>query len=138
MGNLGWTEVYPLESGRRSVYSASASVVRRVTAKSAVGGGVDLFNKGTVPVMDEQLADRPRIAYTQLGVHAGHAMLFGAMTLYIDVGTYLHTPVEERAPVFTRVGMRHRVGERLFANFTLKSHFFVADHFELGIGYRIR
>lgn len=138
MGNVGWTEVYPLESGRRSVFSASASVVRRITAKSAVSGGLDLFNKGTVPVMDEQLADRPRLAYTQAGIHAGYAMLFGAMTLYMDVGTYLHTPVEERAPVFTRVGMRHRVGERLFANFTLKSHFFVADHFEVGLGYRIR
>lgn len=138
MANVGWNEVYPLYSGRRSVLSLSASAYRRVTPKSAFGAGVDMFNKGTVTVMDTSLAGRGRAGLSQLGLHGGYALLFGDMTLYYEMGVYLVTPVQERAAVFTRVGVRQHFTSRLFANFTLKSHLFVADHFEIGIGYRFR
>lgn len=138
MANVGWSEVYPLESGRRSVLSLSASMYRRATPKSAFGIGADLFNKGTVAVMDTALAGRGRASLSQFGVHAGYALLMGDMALYYELGTYLITPVEERAAVYTRVGLRQHLTPRLFANFTLKSHLFVADHFEVGIGYRFR
>lgn len=138
MANVGWNEVYPLNSGRRSALSFSASAYRRVTAKSAFGLGLDLFNKGSLAVVDTTLASKNRIELTQLGIHGGYALLFGDMTLYYEMGAYLHTPVQERASVYTRVGVRQQFSERLFLNLTLKSHLFVADHFEIGLGYRFR
>lgn len=136
--SAGMNEVYPLESGRRSVLAMTASAYRRVSPKSAFGAGLDLFNKGTLAVLDTSLAGRSRVALTQVGAHVGYALLLGDLALHFEVGTYLHSPVPERAPIYTRVGMRHRIGQRLMANFTLKSHVFVADHFELGLGYRLR
>ncbi len=136
--NVGWNEVYPLESGRRAVFSLSASAYRRISAKSAIGLGVDLFNKGTVSLMDTALAGRGRAAFSQLGIHVGYSLLFGDMALYYELGAYLATPVQERAPMYTRVGLRQHFTPRLFANLSLKSHFFVADHFEIGLGYRFR
>lgn len=138
MANVGWNEVYPLQSGRRSVYSLSASVYQRVSPKSAFGFGLDLFNKGSVTVVDTSLAGLGRARLTQVGLHGGYALLFGDMTLYYEMGAYLVTPIQERAAVFTRVGLRQYVSPRLFINFTLKSHLFVADHFEIGLGYRFR
>lgn len=138
MANVGWNEVYPLNSGRRSVFSLSASAYRRVTAKSAFGLGVDVFNKGSLAVVDTELASRSRISLSQFGIHGGYALLFGGMTLYYEMGAYLHSPVKERAAAYTRLGVRQQVSERLFLNFTLKSHLFVADHFEVGLGYRFR
>ncbi len=138
MANVGWNEVYPLNSGRRSALSLSASAYRRVTAKSAFGLGVDVFNKGSLAVVDTSLASRSRIGLSQLGIHGGYALLFGGMTLYYEMGAYLYTPVKERASAYTRLGVRQQVSERLFLNFTLKSHMFVADHFEIGLGYRFR
>jgi hypothetical protein len=138
MANVGWSEVYPLESGRRSVLSVSSSIYRRSTAKSAFGLGVDFFNKGTIALMDTALAGRGRASLGQFGVHVGYALLMGDMSLHYELGTYLVTPVQERAAVYTRVGLRQHLTPRLFANFTLKSHLFVADHFEVGLGYRFR
>lgn len=138
MANVGWNEVFPLSSGQRSVVSLSASAYRRVAAKSAFGLGVDVFNKGSLAVVDTSLASRGRISLTQVGIHGGYALLLGGMTLYYELGAYLYTPVTERAAVYTRLGVRQQVSEKLFLNFTLKAHMFVADHLEIGLGYRFR
>jgi len=138
MANMGWNEVYPLNSGRRSVYSLSATVYRRATAKSAFGAGMDVFNKGTVSLVDTSLVGRSRASLSQLGVHASYALLLGDLMLHYSMGGYLVTPVQERAAVYTRVGVMQNVTPRLFLNVALKSHLFVADHIELGIGYRFR
>lgn len=138
MANLGWNESFPVGSGRRPVLSLSGSAYRRISPKSAVGAGLDLFHKGSLRISAPELADSPAAGLLQAGVHVGYNMLMGRMVLQFATGTYLHTPVPERAVIYTRVGMRHQLSPRLFANLSLKSHFFVADHFELGVGYRIR
>lgn len=134
--NAGMNEVEPVGSGRRGVVSAVGSAYRRSTARSAFGAGVDVFNKGTASLADSTLRGRAQVACTQVGLHGGYNLLFGRLALIAEVGAYVYSPVQESAPLYTRFGMRHRVGERLLINLTLKSHFFVADHFEVGIGYR--
>lgn len=138
MANVGWNEVYPVNSGRRSVYSLSGTAYRQATAKSAFGVGMDLFNKGTTSLVDTALADRSRASLTQVGLHASYALLFGDLTLSYSMGAYLQTPVQERAAVYTRVGVQQQLTPKVFMNVTLKSHLFVADHIELGVGYRFR
>jgi hypothetical protein len=136
--NGGWNEVFPVGSGRRFVASLSASGYHRVSAKSAVGAGLDLFHKASLRIAAPELADSPSVELLQAGVHLGWNLLLGNMALQFETGTYLRTPVPERAVVYTRVGMRQRITPKLFANLSLKSHFFVADHFEIGLGYRFR
>lgn len=138
MANMGWNEAFPVGSGRRPVLSLSASAYRRLSPKSAVGFGLDLFHKGSLRISAPELADSPAAGLLQAGVHVGYNMLLGGMALQFETGTYLHTPVPERAAIYTRVGMRQQLTHRLFANLSLKSHFFVADHFEIGLGYRFR
>ncbi len=138
MANIGWNEVFPVNSGRRPVFSLSASGYRRVSAKSAVGAGLDFFHKASLRLADPVLADSEALELIQAGVHVGWNLMLGDMALTFETGTYLHTPTTERAPVYTRVGMRQQLTPRVFANLSLKSHFFVADHFELGLGYRFK
>ncbi|MDX9750370.1 MAG: acyloxyacyl hydrolase, partial [Flavobacteriales bacterium] len=136
MVNGGTNEVGSVGTGRGAVVALAASVYHRASAKSAVGAGIDVFNKATAAIVDTALAGRPALARTQAGVHAGYALLFGRLALHAEVGTYIRSPLQESAPIYTRIGMRHTFARRFFANFSLKSHFFVADHFELGLGYR--
>ena len=137
MVNGGMNEVATVGTGRRGLVSIAASMFRRVTAKSALGIGIDVFNKANAPSPSTSPDPRAVIGRTQFGLHIGYGLLLGDLMLNAEVGHYLVSPVQESASIYTRIGMRQVFCRRFFANFSLKSHFFMADHFELGIGYRL-
>ncbi len=134
----GSQQVYPVGSGRFNVFSLNATLHRRLTIKSSVGGGVDLFNKESLAVLDPELQGGSRAALTQMGLHAGYALWFGRLSVPIDVGIYLITPYDEKSVLYQRIGMRQRIGSRWTAALMLKTHFGTADHFELGLCYQLR
>lgn len=122
-------------SGQYTAYSVNGQMEWRLSRKSALAAGADLFNKGTLVTIDGSMADKARVGYTQFGVHGGYALLFGASQLFFQMGAYVHTPVPDEAPVYHRIGVRHRAGKHLLLNMSLKSHYAVADHWEFGLGY---
>ena len=122
-------------SGQYTAYSVNGQMEWRVSRKSAVAAGADIFNKGTLVTIDGSMAGKPRVEYTQFGVHGGYALLFGASQLFFQMGAYVYTPVPDEAPVYHRIGVRHRAGKHLLLNMSLKSHYAVADHWEFGLGY---
>src|SRR6056297_1000093 len=71
----------------------------------------------------------------QAGIHIGHEMVMGKLGLTLNVGGYVYMPVEEEAPIYSRVGLRYRFTEKFIANLTLKSHWAIASYIEWGIGY---
>ena len=123
-------------SGQYGVVSLSGQRQWQVSSKSHLMAGVDLFNKGTLATVHPEMKERDRIEYTQLGVHGGYALGFGNGELFMNMGAYVYTPVEDEAPFFHRVGVRYRTGKHLIWNLSLKSHYAVADHWEFGVGYR--
>lgn len=123
-------------SGQHSVYSIVGQRQWQLSAKSHVMAGVDVFNKGALATVHPELLDRDRLAYTQLGLHGGYALGFGRAELFLHMGAYVYSPVEDEAPLFHRLGVRYRSGRHMVWNISLKSHYAVADHWEFGIGYR--
>ena len=136
VGALGLSESGRPLNGQRTVLSLSAHLSWRKGRKGALGAGVDLFNKGDLPTVHAELAGKPRAAFTQLGIHAGGALLFGRAELLLHFGAYALSPVPDDAPVYQRIGARYRIGRHLLAGISLKTHFAAADHWELGLGYR--
>lgn len=127
--------VRPL-SGQYTVFSLVGQRQWQLTSKSNVMVGMDVFNKGTLATVYPEMKERDRIAYTQFGLHGGYALGFGNGDLFLHVGAYVYTPVEDEAPVFHRLGCRYRTGRHLIWSIALKSHYAVADHWEFGLGYR--
>ncbi len=123
-------------SGQYSVFSLVGQRQWQVSVKSHLMGGIDIFNKGSLVTAHPEMKDRDRAEYTQLGVHGGYALGFGRGELYLHMGAYVYSPVEDEAPVFHRIGVRYRTGKHLIWNVSLKSHYAVADHWEFGLGYR--
>lgn len=136
VGSFGFSEVAKPLSGQYSVYSLVAQIQWNVTPKSSFAVGLDVFNKGSLRTIHAELAYEPRLAYTQLGAHAGWALGFGRGELVLQMGAYAYSPYPDESPVFHRLGMRYRAGERLMLHVGLKSHWAVADHWEWGVGYR--
>ncbi len=136
VGAMFWSETGRPGSGRHSVYSLIGQVQWRLTRKSAVAVGVDVFNKGALRTDHPELASEGRLALTQAGLHAGYALLLGRGEVFVQMGAYVHTPVADQAAVFHRLGCRYRAGRHLLLHMALKSHYAVADHWEFGVGYR--
>lgn len=123
-------------SGQRSVFVLQGTRGWSISRRSVLSAGMDVLNKGTLAIVQPQLADRTRAALTQVGVHGGYALLFGRGELFVQLGAYAYTPAPDRRAMYQRIGMRYRSGERILWNISLKSHSAVADHWEFGVGYR--
>lgn len=136
VGAFGINETGRPLSGQHSVGSLIGQVQWRLSRKSSVAAGLDVFNKGSLVSLRPELADRSRAGLTQLGMHGGYALAFGRGEFMVQMGAYLYTPAPDEAGVYHRMGMRYRVGRRMIAHLALKSHFGVADHWEFGFGYR--
>jgi len=123
-------------NGQYTVFSLTGQVQWRVGRKGALGAGGDVFNKGALATVHEELEESDRAELTQVGVHVDGSLLFGRGELFLNVGAYVYTPVPDEAPLFQRLGVRYRSGKHLLWNVALKSHYAVADHWEFGVGYR--
>lgn len=70
-----------------------------------------------------------------LGIHAGHDLVAGNLAFIVNVGGYIYAPVEQLAPIYSRLGLRYRFKQKVIANLTLKSHWAKASFIEWGVGY---
>lgn len=136
VGAFGVSESGRPLNGQCTVYSLNGQVQWRSGRKGALGAGVDLFNKGDLVTVSEELEGSDRAELTQFGLHASGSLLFGRAELFLHAGFYVYTPVPDEAPLYQRLGIRYRSGRHLVWNVSLKSHYAVADHWEFGIGYR--
>ena len=71
----------------------------------------------------------------QVGISGGYSRIIGRMSLYLGMGVYAIAHELPSLSIYNRVGLRYRPTNRLIINGTVKTHLFVADYFELGIGY---
>lgn len=136
VGAVGVNERGRPLNGQYTVYMLTGQVQWRLGRKGTVGGGADVFNKGSLVSGEPDLMDKGRLALTQFGLHGAGSLLFGRAELFANAGVYLYTPVPDDAPLFQRLGVRYRSGKHLVWNISLKSHYVTADHWEFGLGYR--
>jgi len=136
VGAFGINETGRPLNGKHSVFSLSGQVQWRVSTKSRVSVGADLFNKGSLVDQYPELRGNDRLSLTQAGIHGGYALGFGRGELFFQMGAYVYSPMPDDAPFYHRTGMRFRSGKHMVWNFSLKSHYANADHFEIGLGYR--
>lgn len=71
----------------------------------------------------------------QLGLKACYSYNIGRVSLPIEMGYYAVSKPQEDGPLFHRIGVRYYCKNGLMFNFTMKSHWAVAAHFDYGIGY---
>lgn len=109
---------------------------RNYSLKGRWNIGTDIFFDGTNRQFSDQ-NDKADIINTdlyQIGLHAGHDIVLGNISMIINVGGYIYTPVEVLAPIYSRIGLRYRFNNFIL-NYTLKSHWAKASFIEWGVGY---
>lgn len=74
----------------------------------------------------------------QLGVKGCYAYNVGKVSFPVEMGYYAVSKPKEDGPIFHRIGVRYFCDNGLMFNFSMKSHWAVASHFDYGIGYTFK
>ncbi|MCL6268117.1 acyloxyacyl hydrolase [Flagellimonas myxillae] len=131
-------------SGRYGFWIISAYADKRLSRKSAIQFGTDLFFSNFLKELIRlqatsfpELDVDPDTDFKRVGVFLGHELFINKMSVETQLGYYLYYPFDFEGRVYNRVGLKRYFGEKVFGAITLKSHGAKAETVEFGIGVRL-
>lgn len=129
-------EIYPTGGNTYGVVALTNYTQYRVSLKCIIEGGIDaIYNESIVKY---NKGNHGKIKNVQTGVYAAYVLPVNKMQLLVGMGRYVINPLDPAGQWFHKFGSRFRLTDRLWVNFTIKSHWAKADYFEYGLIYRWR
>jgi hypothetical protein len=133
-----------IRSGQKPFYHLGFYADKRLNRKTSLQLGTELF-------LTESMRDYiryfavgypeknldPNTDYKRVGVFVGHELIINRLSLETQIGYYVYQPFKKDIPVYDRVGIKYYFTDKIFGGFTIKTHLFLAEALEFGIGYRI-
>lgn len=131
-------------SGQFPFYHIGFYAEKRLNRKSALQLGTELFLTKSIEeyityysvAYPEEGISR-NTDYKRVGLFFGHELLINRISLEAQIGYYVYQPFKKDIPIYDRVGIKYYFTDNLFGGFTIKTHLFLAEALEFGIGYRI-
>ncbi|RYM31464.1 hypothetical protein ERX46_16280 [Brumimicrobium glaciale] len=127
-------QIYPIGGSTYGVAVLTNYGQYRVNTKVVIEGGVDaIYNESIVKYNN---GNHGKGKNFQLGLYAAYVLPIHKLHLIVAMGRYVINPLDPAGQWFHKFGGRFRLTERLWGNFTIKSHWAKADYFEYGLSYR--
>jgi hypothetical protein len=133
-----------INSGQFPFYHISFFADKRLSRKSALQFGTELFLTKSIQEYIKYYAVaypedglNASTDYKRVGVFVGHELLINKISLEAQLGFYVYQPFKKDIPIYDRVGIKYYFTDKIFGGFTIKTHLFLAEALEFGIGYRI-
>ncbi|MHA7942029.1 acyloxyacyl hydrolase [Formosa sp. 3Alg 14/1] len=130
--------------GQSAFYVLSAYADKRLSRKSAVQVGTDVFFsnflKDLIAYNAVAFPERNIDAdtdYKRVGLFVGHELFINKMSIETQVGYYVYYPFDFEGQTYLRVGLKRYFGEKWFGAVTLKTHGAKAECVEFGVGIRL-
>lgn len=139
LSTAGFTNQYDVLTAQRLALTSSIEMgFFSATGRNRWHIGADLFYNGAL----EDFYRAEQIGYGtehlfQAGISGGYSRIIGKLAVFLGSGVYVSAHELPALRIYNRLGMRYNVAHRWFLNGTVKTHLFVADYFELGLGYRL-
>jgi hypothetical protein len=140
----GINESDVIDSGQFPFYIFSAYADRRVSHKSALQLGTDVFfsnflkeyityNAVAFPERNED----GKADYKRVGIFVGHELFINKISLITQAGYYVYYPYDFEGRIYFRIGLKRYFSDKWFGSLTLKAHGAAAEAVEFGIGIRL-
>ncbi|MEN7548193.1 acyloxyacyl hydrolase [Rapidithrix thailandica] len=122
------------DTTRDFAYTLSLAANKRVSRRSALVFGVDMFYTESI----QDMVEEPDPNFYRVSLTAGHELMISKFSLMTVMGVYVYRPYKVDKPIFQRYSLRYYLNDNFFALWRLKSHYAKADVVELGFGFRFR
>lgn len=140
----GVNESPVINSGQYPFYHFGFYADKRLNRKSAIQFGTDLFLTQSFKDYIKFKANaypenniNPNADYKRIGVFIGHELFINRISLEAQVGYYVYDEFKNEISIYDRVGMKYYISKKVFTSFTIKTHIFLAEALEFGIGVRL-
>lgn len=136
---MGVKELNPPGSATYGIGIFTGDWHHKVTPKSKLGGGTDLFIDNSISkrLEEDEIYVSGLEASARWGIHLSYGLEVGKCSGYFQTGYYLYTRIKNDGNIYSQLSLRYHITKHVFACFNLKSHYAKADYFEYGIGYKI-
>ena len=140
----GLNESPVIGSGQHPFYHIGFYADKRINRKSALQLGTEIFLTTSFKdyikyrsVSFQEFYIDPNTDYKRVGVFVGHELIINKISLEAQLGFYVYDPLKNEIPVYDRIGMKYYITKKLFTGFSLKTHLFLAEAIEFGVGLRL-
>ncbi|POS02544.1 lipid A 3-O-deacylase PagL [Flavobacterium croceum DSM 17960] len=139
----GYNESAVINSGQHIFYHIGAYLDKRISRKSGLQLGTDLFLTKSFKDFIQYKANAfpelhidPNTDYKRIGVFAGYEMYINKLSIEGQVGYYVYDPFKNEISIYDRIGLKYYISNTIFTGISLKTHVFLAEAVEYGIGIR--
>jgi len=135
--NGGMKHTRTFESFQYPAFSISFDAKRRARYKFAFGAGIDFFYDASIEPQMIRL-NKPYSSSNSFtsGIHFAQEFVYDKVSLILQEGFYIGlTDKLNGYFMYNRAIARYKFSKHFFANFSLKSHLYILDFPEIGIGY---
>ena len=140
----GFNESTIIRSGQRPFYHLGFYADKRFSRKSALQVGTELFLTNSLKEYIKYYSEaypeehlNPNTDYKRVGVFVGHELFVNRISLEVQLGYYVYQPLKKDLALYDRVGVKYYISNKIFASYTIKTHLFLAEALEFGIGVRL-
>ncbi len=134
-GGLKHTRTF--ESFKYAAIAVGGTVKRRISHRFALGGGLDFFYDSSIEPQMEELNKPFKSQYAYMsGIHLSQEFIYNKVSFILQEGIYvglMHRLNEY--PMYNRAMVRYKFSKHFLMSVSMKSHIYILDFPELGIGY---
>jgi len=100
------------------------------------GVGLDFtYDDHSKERIDRQKENPVFVDYMRVGAFASHDIVFGRLSVLLNIGGYLYYGYKPDTRFYNRLGLQYEIGERILVQLALKAYRFRANHVQWGLGY---
>jgi hypothetical protein len=131
--------------GAKPIYYLSAQLSKRITYKTGILLGFDLFNSMSIkdlavynaindPDPNARVKD-----YKQVGMFLGKETFFNKISFNVKIGYYLYRPVPGATSIYETISFKRyfKDSKKSAISINLKTHLFEAEHITIGYHHQI-
>ena len=139
----GVNESAIIGSGVKLFFVASAYVDKRLSRKSAIQFGADLYISPILKTYYELNLVIPHTnlretsSFSRVSLFVGHELFINKMSIETQFGYYIKYPFEYDARFYETLGIKRYFGDKWFGSVRLKAHGANAETVEFGVGIRM-
>ncbi len=139
VAGVGFRSVDVLNEERYPAYNVSLEYLIRPRYKWAWVPTLDLYYNAAIYHRLEAEPKGNAASYnSQAGISVKYHQIVGPIELMTGMGVYVIDKARRDGLFYHKLGARLKINDHWFLNSTLLSHWAKADHFELGLAYRIK